>query len=124
MDELDEIIVDDSAVNKKLLKDFAKGNFTITKSGDVIFEKEFHERTAKEKIVLFLIARKIMKIKNIGGIDNEKCTESEIQKKTGLPLGTVRTSMNSLKGIVINEGGYYIPNFNINKLSDVIKTQN
>jgi len=121
MDELDEIIVEDSEVDKKILRDFAKDNFIITKGGNIVYEKGFHKRTAKEKVALFLIARKIMKIKNIGGIDNEKCTESEIQKKTGLPLGTVRKSVSELKGIVINDNGYYVPSFNINKLSDVIK---
>jgi len=123
-DELDSLIVKETdVIDKKLLASFLKNYVRITESGEFIFEEKFFLLDAKKKIVIFLLARKVMKIKNIGALDTEEVGPKEISDKSGIPFGTVGRTVRELveKQIIKErEGKYFVPNFNLNKINSVL----
>jgi hypothetical protein len=87
-DELDELIVSEEKIlDKKLIADILKEYVKITDKGEIIFESKYSKLNAKAKILVFLLARKVMSTKNIGNLKSEGAGPKEISEKTGLPYG-------------------------------------
>ncbi len=118
-DELDDLFVDENAViDKKLMKDLLLPYMRISNSGVIIPEQKFLELGNKEKVSLFLLARKAMYLR--GMIDDEKSGPTEISESIDIPLGSAKHTCASMKNIFDSkEGKYFIPNFNLAKLKNM-----
>jgi len=115
-DPLDELIVNENMpVDKTLLADVLKGELTITKDGQVSYSDRFSSYKQWKRVMLYLLSRKVMVIKKIGGLTSEKASADELSKNALLPKSSIgRVLAENLRRIVISEKGkYHIPNYNL-----------
>jgi len=122
-DELDELIVDENQViDKGLLRDIIKPYLMITNEGGVIFKNPFDKQTGAKKILIYILARKVMKIKNVGNLKHENVNQKDISEKTNIADYNVRSYIATpLKGIVLrDENGYFIPNYNLIRVKNLL----
>ena len=115
-DELDE----NQEPDKTLIRDFLKGRLTISKNGRVGFEENYFKQKETIKIIQFLLAKKVIAIKKLGGITKEHTLPKEISEVTYINNNTVRRSLaRDLKGFVKKEReGYIIPNHSLFKIKE------
>jgi len=122
-DELDTLVVDeDMYIDKGILANVLKDYLRITKSAQIIPEALFYELNNEKKVILYLLARKVMKIKGI--VEVEGVGPSQISKDIGLPVGSVKTVTYKIgKTLLKSEGGSYIvPNYNLKRVTELIKS--
>ena len=120
-DILDKLFVDENAVNKELIFDILADYIQLTNNGSIVFLGNFNGLTNEKKIVLIMLARKVLALK---GITTEFLSPSEVQNIVGLPKGTVNPTMTVLasNGYLRNDGGkYHVPNYAIIRIRDFIK---
>lgn len=123
-DVLEELFVDRSTVlDQTVLKDMLKDRVQLTKEGSVILLSPFHNLKADQKVLLVLLAKKVLKIK-VG--TEERLTPKEIIDITGLPRGTVAPNVRNLEvgGYIRSENGaYWVPDSLIFKAKQMLNTQ-
>lgn len=127
MSTLDEIFTDEKEIDVELLGAILKGLVKInSETNTVFFTSDFQERlTLTDKILLFLLSRKALKIK--GKIENEEVTPSEIISETDLKSGSVHPSLKILKksGLLVAKGGkYFVPNHQLYKIKRQFEEKN
>lgn len=78
------------------------------------------------KIILFLVARKVMKLRDLP-IDNEGATPAEIETETGIKGGSIRPKLRGLfEDKTINrteDARYFVPNYSLTKIKTMIETR-
>ena len=117
-DALDELIVNDSqSVDVNLLGSLLKGNITLSKNGNINYESSFYNYPEWKRMLLYLLARKAIVLKNLHEGLKEKATYKEIATGSFIPLTSIaRTHLRNLKGLVLKDKeGYYVPNYNLIK---------
>ena len=123
-DALDKLIVDeDENPNVDLLAEIISKYLRFTKSGEIIFEKEFHKLTDLQKFIVFLLGRKGILIKNLQKDFDEKIHADEISEGLGIKSATLRKYVShDLKNIIkSNKGEYFIPNYNLHKCKEKLQ---
>ena len=116
-DALDELIVDvNQLVDISLLADLLRGNLTLSREGNINYENNFYNSPEWKRMVLYLLARKAIALKNLKNI-KEKALYKEVAEGAFIPATSVpRTHLKSLKGVVLKDKeGYFIPNYNLIK---------
>ena len=101
------------------LKPFLRIN---SESKQVLFTPTGMNITANNKIILFILARKVMHIQ--GMIDSEPVAPKDIKKELGrnIPSGTIDAALKHLseKGPIKSRNGkYFIPDFNFPQVQDI-----
>ena len=124
-DELDVLIVkENEVIDKMLLATLLKNYLKITETGEVVSEEQFFSLDAKKKILVFLLARKVMKLKGIGHLESEDAGPKEISDKIGIPFGTVGRTLRELveKNVIqqTESGKYRVPNFNLHRVKQIL----
>ena len=120
-DITEKLFTDESVFDVRGAVEILEPYVRLTKEGHMIFLASFHRLTNERKLTIVLLSRKILGIKNI---TNDTLSPSEVQRITGLSVGTVNPTLSSLaaKGILRNnEGRYSIPSYameNIKKMFD------
>ena len=89
---------------------------------EVGFTEEGEQLVARDKLLVFLLVRKALFLRNM--VPKEAAGPSEIEKATGIPGGTVRPQLRKLVDDKLirteaNEGGYFVPNA---KIKDINKS--
>ena len=123
-DEFDNLIVSSNEViNKRLVTDILMRFIKISTDGEVLFEGTFFKLDNKRKILIYLLTRKVMKIKNIGSLETEEAGPSEISNQTGIAFGSVTWTVRDLDSKLIKSinGKYYVPNYYIEKIKNLFK---
>lgn len=92
------------------------------------FTKEGNSLTNKEKLLVHLLARKAIHLKDKGLLPNEAITPKEIETATGIVGNTLRPLLLQLKKDRLvqtdkssDEGGYYVPNYALDQISEMLK---
>lgn len=116
-DPLKQLLVDTKTLDKEKLTNLILGNLGISENGEVIILPGFSELTTKSKILSFILAKKAAKIMSLA--TNDSTTIKEISQRTGLPEGTLGRELSELKQLrlVLNEGGYFIPDYAVHLIS-------
>jgi hypothetical protein len=87
-----------------------------TKTGRVVLKPGFDALPARQKMIAYLLGKKISRI--LAKTDTEAAGVTEIKKDTGLPLGTVAPNLRRLKedGILSQTSSkqYYVENHALN----------
>ncbi|MBN2095489.1 MAG: hypothetical protein JW727_05555 [Candidatus Aenigmarchaeota archaeon] len=124
-DALDDLIVDSEATaDIDLLAELLKSYVRINRVGEVLFEEHYQTQSDRKKITLYLLARKVAVIKNLGEGLKEECRPKEISEKTCIAPENVRHYLGvELKGIVIKvkRGLYIVPNYNLLKCKALLE---
>lgn len=85
---------------------------------EIGFTDDGEQLVAREKLLVFFLARKALFLRNM--ISKEAASPSEIEKATGMAGGTIRPQLSRLVDDRLirkeaGDGGYYVPN---NRLKD------
>jgi len=120
-DELEDLFVKkDELLDKTLLKESIMKYAKLTNEGELIPGREFYNLPNLKKVIVFLLARKVLKVKNV--IEEEEIGPTELSKSIGIPVGSVKTIFHSTKDIlfVSVSGKYKMPNYAIQKACDYL----
>jgi len=126
MNQLDTLFVSGKEIDEDLLIKILSPFLKIDQDSCSIIPSERWLKVNNElKIILFLIARKAMKVRGLP-IDNEEATPSEIGKEIGLKGGSVRPKLKSLfEQKIINrtdDARYFVPNYSLTKIKTMVDT--
>jgi hypothetical protein len=118
-DELEELFIEeDESVNRKTLRDILVRYIQLTKDGGIFFLPTFSKLNVKQKILVYLLAKKAINIK----LGKEELTSpKEIQEATGHPKGTINPTLIELvkERLLKNvEGKYKVPNYSIETIKE------
>lgn len=116
-DPLKQLLVDTKTLDKEKLANLILGNLGISEGGEIVILPGFSELTTKSKILSFMLAKKAAKIMSL--TTNDSTTIKEVSQRTGLPEGTLGRELSELKQLrfVLNEGGYFIPDYAVHLIS-------
>jgi len=120
-DALDKLVLDeDENPNIDLLAEIVSKYLRFTKSGEIIFEKEFYELKDWQKVLVYILGRKVIFIKKLQNDLDEKISYKEISKQLGLKESSVtKYASKELKSIIKSEKGkYFVPNYNLHKCKE------
>jgi len=123
-DPLDKFIIDEAeTLDKELLANLMDSSFKLTKGGEFVFYKQFYKKPGWEKILRFLVGRKIILTKKLKKDFKEEIKPKEISETLGIPKKTVTKFLsNELKGLTKSEkGAHKIPNYNLHKCEEILK---
>ena len=121
-DPLAELIVSkDNALNKSSLRDLLKPFVAIVDDGEILPTEKFSKLADGDKICIYLLARKVMVLKNL--LDTEGAKPTEISKKTGIGLSSAKKVTYIKYARKDESGNYYIPNYFIEELNTSFKAK-
>jgi len=123
-DELEVLLVSGKEIDKKLIVEILSPFLKIDKeSCDIRPLSTWNDLRANIKILLYLIARKAMVALGLP-LSEEKASATEIMQKTGMKKGTVNPALRDLFNERVIEQSedkkYYIPNYAIEKVKEII----
>jgi len=124
VDALDKLIVDEKeTVDMDLLASIVRDFLKFTKEGEIFFEKNFFDLKDWQKLLIYLLGRKVVFVKNLKKDFKEEVSPSEIKELLKIPpKSTTKYASVELKGIIKSDkGNYKIPNFNLFKCQEVLK---
>ena len=119
LEALEELFTDKDEVDTSDLVSILSPYIRIRKEDDrIIFLDEGHRATVRKKVLIFLLAKKVLFL--LGKIDSEFVAPKEIIFETKLSRGSVLPTMMKLKNEYVSavDGKYFIPNHKIVKLKD------
>jgi len=122
-DALDKLIVDENGdTNLDLLYEIVSKYLKFTRTGEIIFEKEFYNLKDWHKILIYLIGRKVILIKKLQQAFDEKISPKDISEVLKIPSKSItKYYSRELKRIIKSEKGkYYVQNYNLYKCKEVL----
>lgn len=122
---LKQLFTDDNDINANELFDLLSPFIKINKSDkSIIFLDPALKHSLKNKIILFLLAKKALFL--LKEIETDRVRSTDIIKETGIPKGSVNPTLKLLKEtkgsslVTSDKDGYYITSYQVAK----IKTKN
>ena len=121
-DVLKKLLTDKEEIDSEELYNLLSPYVKINQEGKkVIFLDKAHNSSLKNKILLFLLGKKVLFLLNI--IESDKISPSTIIEETGLPKGSVLPTLKILReakgGNLIGSdktGKYFINNYQFSKI--------
>lgn len=122
---LKQLFTDDNDINASELYELLSPFIKINKTNkNIIFLDPALKHSLKNKIVLFLLAKKVLFL--LGEIETDRVRSTDIVKETGIPKGSVNPTLKILKEakgnslVTTDNDGYHITSYQVSK----IKTKN
>lgn len=117
-----ERLLDDEDFDRELLVNTIEPYVKIGRnSKDVIFRDRFEELTNKEKIIIYLLAKK--GLEDLTGSDHLEFPQT-IASSTNVNSNTVRTILNRLKKDDLvkkrSGGNYEVPNYRVEEVAEEV----
>lgn len=123
MDPLDKLFTSDKEVDLELLSDIL---FPLVKINSedytIFFTDSGNNLPINSRLAVFLLARKVLYLK--GKVESEGITPKDIIEQTHLKEGSVQPGLKKLKEsklIIGRDGKYFVPNYQIGKVKDLIQ---
>jgi len=125
--QLDQLFVSGKEVDQELVAKILSPFLKIDRdSCTIVPNEQWQELNNDLKIILFLLARKVMKLRGLT-IDNEGAVPSEIENGTGIKGGSVRPRLRSLLDEKVisrtKDGRYFVPNYSLMRIKARVNTQ-
>jgi len=120
-DALDKLIInEDESPNIDLVAKLISGKILLTRFGEIIFQKEFYKLKDSQKILVYLLGRKVILIKKLQENFDEAISYKEISRQLSIKESSVtKYASVDLKGIIKSEKGkYFLPNYNLYKCEE------
>ena len=117
---LKKLFTDDNDLDANELFDLLSPFVKINKANKNIIFLESAEQPLKNKIILFLLAKKVLFM--LGEIESDRVRSVDIKKETGIPKGSVNPTLKLLKetkgnSLVSSDAtGYYITSYQFSKI--------
>lgn len=120
---LKDLLVDEEQMNEELLTNLLSDYVGIgSESGSLVPTPAFENLTAKQQIVVVLLAQRARY--ELEMVESEQLTPSEISADSGIKTGTIYPSVRELEEddiAVSNDGSYHIPPYNFTKAKQLIR---
>lgn len=120
---LEDLLVDEEQMNYELLTNLLADYIGIgSDSGSLVPQPAFEELTAKQQIVVVLLAQRARY--ELDMVESEQLTPTEISEESGIKTGTIYPSVRDLEAediAVGNDGSYHIPPYNFTKAKQFIR---
>lgn len=113
--EYDDLFVDEEESRKRVMR-IAEPYLRFTQDGEILYEDEYEKLTGKQKVLLQIVAARILHEQGLRDVEGIKAGEiaENIQKSKSSIEGYV---YGSLKGIVESDNGKLrVPNSALNKV--------
>ncbi|MFH1591970.1 MAG: hypothetical protein ABIB47_01235 [Candidatus Woesearchaeota archaeon] len=123
-DVLDKLIIaNKKEFDKELIANLLKDFIRITPDADVSLEPDFFKLNNERKVIVYLLSRKVMKIKDI--IKTEGVGQHQISRDINIPVGSTKTVIKRIAKSLLkkDDSGYVIPNYNLNKIKELFKDE-
>jgi len=125
MSDLDQLFVSGDQVDQSILAGILSPFLRIDKDSLSVVPTEKWTLIGNElRIILFLAARKAMKVRGLG-IEKEGATPAEIEKEIGIKGGTLRPALKKLydeKTISKSaDSRYVLPSYSLNKVKATVE---
>ena len=120
---LDELFVNEEEISNELLKEILVDYVKLSAEGKIFLLPEFNALDRHNKILVVLLAKKVLKIKTGA---RETASPKDVIEVTGLPRGTVAPTLRGLQkeGFVTSSNGQYtIPTYAIYKIKERFTTK-
>ncbi|WP_152043482.1 hypothetical protein [Salinigranum salinum] len=121
--KLEDLLVDEEQMNEELLTNLLADYVGIgSDSGSLVPTPAFEELTAKQQIVVVLLAQRARH--ELEMVESEQLTPTEISEESGIKTGTIYPSVRDLEDediAVGNDGSYHIPPYNFTKAKQFIR---
>ena len=120
---IDDLYSDSGSFDEEAVLHLLKGKVVFTKENEVQFAVDPTKLKAKEAILIYALAKKVLKMHQ--KIDEEIITNAEITDKTKIGKSNVGVTLMRLKDkkILLPSGaGYEIPTFKVAEIIDSLKT--
>lgn len=122
MTQLEDLLVSGDEINKDLVASILSPFIRVEReTGSIIFQEGWERLSERNKVLVFLAARKGLKALEILTQD-EDVMPADIAEATGLVGGTVRSVLHRLtKQRLIDrkrDGGYCVPNWALQRVKD------
>ena len=118
---IDDLYSDEDSFNQEAVLLTLKGKVIFTKEHEILFAIDPSSLKAREAILLYALAKKILKVNQ--KIDDEVTTSAEISDKADLKDNTTRGTITRLKekNLLIRSGpGYEIPIFKVAEVLNLL----
>lgn len=123
MGKLEDLMVDEDEIVEELLFELLSKYIKVGKrSKDIIFNPEFVDLKVGDKIIVYLLGRKALKMLN--AIDDDKTGLRDICGATGIKYDSIKPIISGLarKNILEREdGNYFVPNYNLQIIKERLK---
>lgn len=120
---LEDLLVDEEQMNEELLTNLLADYVGIgSDSGSLVPTPAFEELTAKQQIVVVLLAQRARY--ELDMVETGQLTPSEISEESGIKTGTIYPTVRDLEEediAVGNDGSYHIPPYNFTKAKQLIR---
>ncbi len=125
-DPLVDLLLDSVEIDRALLANSLKGILGVdSKTGNVILLSGFNKLNSLNKILAFLLGRKVSYL--LDKSETEEVFPKEIPDATGIPSGTVHPKLRELKNSRIasqsEDGGYYVPSYQLSNAVNKINKE-
>ncbi len=122
-DPLNDLFIDGTEVNRKLLADLLKNYIAIDKSNlDPIMLSPFHKLSVKLKLLVFLLYKKALLVTEKINLENEPEKPKSVSKITGVDFDSTRSYLSQLrsKGFIdkVPGGKYFVPSRALQKVAE------
>ena len=121
-----DIFMDGDSLDRDLLKSLTAPNAKIYRNAgryEIAFTDIGNDLTVRQKLLVFLLARKILWDTEI--IEVEGMTPSELESETHIAGGTIRPILGKLMDARLvqkdDEGRYFVPNYSLNKIREELE---
>lgn len=126
-DPLDAIFVESNEeLSRKIIAEILTPLLTIDPKGNLDFSEEYDKLTSIKKALVYLVAKKAMKLKNI--VEEEFALKSETSKNALISENDSNNAFcNIYKKLVENKKGkgYTIPDYKLKKVrEEILKNKN
>lgn len=119
---IDDLYSDAGSFDEESVLHILKGKVVFTKENEVQFAVDPAKLKAKEAILIYALAKKVLKMHQ--KIDDEIITNAEITDKTKLGKSNVGVTLMRLKDkklLLPSGSGYEIPTFKVSEIIDSLK---
>ncbi len=114
---------EEELLDRELLAGVLEGFVYVDRERNkVLLTKEGMGRTARDRILLYLLGRKALKA--LGGTETEAVAPKDMEGPTGLKGATLRPRLKSLydAGVLArDENGYYVPVYNVQTAAEFLR---
>lgn len=120
---LEDLLVDEEGLNKELLAETLRPFTRVgDSSGQLLLQPPYYELTAKEKILVVLLAQKARAYFEFA--DDEWLSPSEISDLSSVKKGTIYPIVRDLADegkIDDDDGSYHVPTYNIESIKQQLE---
>lgn len=122
---IDDLYTDAGAFDEQKVLSVLKGKVAFTKDNDILFLIDPTKIKANEAIILFVLAKKILKLHK--KIDSEIITFAELTDKVKINKSTIGVTMKRLKDdkkMLLSSGeGYELPTFKVEEAITLLSSK-